>query len=72
MGNFGFCTYFLQAKVYGLITELTLQNFIPSHRDKFKHGQLMKEEDSLNTHVQTIRMATIYTPTYTGKCRLHG
>jgi len=38
----------LQAKVYGIITELTLQNISFQLTKRFKHGQLMKEEENLN------------------------
>lgn len=60
MGSCGFWAYFFTSKGIRFNHRIDLaEYFIPSHREKFKHGQLMKEEDNLNTHVQTIRMVTI-------------
>lgn len=59
MGSCGFWAYFTSKGIRFNHRIDLAEYFIPSHREKFKHGQLMKEEDNLNTHVQTITMVTI-------------
>lgn len=50
MGSCGLLAFFNTSKGIRFNHRIDLaEYFIPSHREEFKHGQLMKEEENLNT-----------------------